>query len=349
MRADPATYRAVNLLFLIVLLLQVSNVLLLWMPQYVRLILNQALFVLLPAYLYLRLTRQPIRERVRWRWPGWKVAALALLIGAALYPLSATSAGVLQQLLGYVDFALPDDAIPSTALMGVLGIVAYAVMAPIREEFLFRGVIQPVYQRRGPRWGIPWVGFLFTIFHLSLLQGLSIVLLALALGFVNYRTRSLPASILTHVGANSLAALVLTSDIFVPGITAMVSSPTVLVASPAVALIAFVAFVRLTRQVDQPPQTVEPDPGGHPLALAASWPLLIAGVFYLLVIGAEFRAARSPELSEPLRVSAADWDEARGWQCEVRNIVDDVVGDGECQLVQDGPLVELTCTSTVSG
>ena len=57
MNAERPAYRAVNLLFLIVLLLQISNLFLLSMPQYVRLILNQALFVLLPAYLYLRLTR----------------------------------------------------------------------------------------------------------------------------------------------------------------------------------------------------------------------------------------------------------------------------------------------------
>lgn len=62
--------RNINLLFLIVLVLQLSNLFLLWMPQYVRLILNQALFVFLPAYLYLRLSRQPVRPRVRWHCPS---------------------------------------------------------------------------------------------------------------------------------------------------------------------------------------------------------------------------------------------------------------------------------------
>jgi hypothetical protein len=71
-------------------------------------------------------------------------------------------------------------------------------MAPLCEEFMFRGVIQPVYETRGAKWGVIFVGLLFIVFHLSLLQGLSIILLALALGFVNYSTRSLQASIATQ-------------------------------------------------------------------------------------------------------------------------------------------------------
>ena len=186
--------RAVNILLLIVLCLETANLFFTWLPQYVRLILNEALFVFLPAYLYLRITRQPIVERVRWRWPGWKAALLALLAGLGLYPFTAFSAALLTSLLGYQAGLTPADAIPSTPLMSVLAILALAVMAPLCEEFFFRGVIQPAYETRGPRWAVLFIGFLFIIFHLSLVQGLSIIPLALLLGFVNYRTRSLPAS-----------------------------------------------------------------------------------------------------------------------------------------------------------
>jgi hypothetical protein len=37
--------RNINLLFLIVVVLQATNLLFLWVPQYVRLLLNEALFV----------------------------------------------------------------------------------------------------------------------------------------------------------------------------------------------------------------------------------------------------------------------------------------------------------------
>lgn len=343
-------YRAVNLLFLIVLLLQLSNALLLWMPQYVRLILNQALFVFLPAYLYLRLTQQPIGARVRWTWPGWQVAALSLFIGMALYPLAAVSGGVLQQLLNYSPL-LPDDIIPTTALMGVLAIVAYAVMAPLCEEFLFRGVIQPVYERRGPAWGVGFVGALFVIFHLSLIQGLSIIGLALALGWVNYRARSLPASILTHVGANALAALVLTDTVFPLGAPDVLFSTPVLLGSPLAALLALIAFNRLTRRAS-PEAAASPSttlPVKRAFALSAAWPLLIAGLLYTVVIGAEiYTIASGPGLfAAPLHLPAAQWRDATQWQYEIYNPADERVGDGACVLTPEGALIDLACTSTV--
>jgi membrane protease YdiL (CAAX protease family) len=146
--------RNINLLFLIVLVLQLSNLFLLWMPQYVRLILNQALFVFLPAYLYLRLSRQPVRPRVRWHWPGLKLALLSVLVGAGLYPISGALAGILQSLLGYINFTAPADAIPTSVPMALLVFIAYAGMAPLCEEFLFRGVIQPEYERGAVPFGL---------------------------------------------------------------------------------------------------------------------------------------------------------------------------------------------------
>ena len=83
-------------------------------------------------------------------------------------------------------------------------------MAPLCEEVLARGVIQRAYESFGPRRAILYVGGLFVIFHLSLLQGLGIIPLALALGYVYWRSQSLVASILAHFGANAMAALVLT-------------------------------------------------------------------------------------------------------------------------------------------
>ena len=344
--ATKPDYRTINLLFLLVLLLQISNIFLLWLPQYVRLILNQLLFVFLPAYLYLRLTRQPIRERVRWTWPGWKIAALSTLIGMALYPLSAVSSSLLQQLLGYVNFALPTDALPDSVVMGLLAIVAYAVMAPLCEELLFRGVIQPVYEQRSPLWGVFFTGGLFVIFHLSLLQGISIIPLTLALGFVNYRTRSLPASILTHFGANALAALVLTDGVFPVGAPELLFSTPVLLATPIVAFMALVIFTRLTR--GGAALSPAPQPRPHPLKLSASWPLLVSAILYLGITGAEFFSARSPTLpASPLHLQTAVWQSAQQSRFEIRNPADDIVGEGECLWQRDGELIDLACTSTV--
>lgn len=344
---SKSSMKTVNLLFLIVLLLQVSNAFLLWLPQYVRLSLNQLLFILFPAYLYLRITRQPMLERVRWSWPGWKIGLVSLLIGMGLYPLSAISAGVLQIILGYTQFT-PADAIPTTILMGMLAIFAYAILAPVCEEFLFRGVIQPAYEQFSPKWGVLFVGLLFIIFHLSLLQGLSIVLLALVLGFVNYRTQSLQASILTHFGANILAALVITSSIFNTAIEQVLFSAPVLIASPLIALVALVFLIRSTQQKPVTQAAAAPQPTGRPLTWVRSWPLLVAGVIYLVVVSLEVVSARELLTVEPLRVNAAHWVEPQNWQFEIRNAANDLVGNGECSLVPTEGILDLTCTSLVA-
>ena len=346
------SFRAVNLLLFIVMCLQVANVALMWMPQYVRLILNEILFVFLPAYLYLRFTRQPVAERVRWNWPGWKIAALSLLIGMGLYPLSAANAGWLINLLGYTNFAGAPDAIPTTLLMSVLAVIAYAVMAPLCEEFLFRGVIQPVYEQRGPKWAVFFVGFLFIAFHFSLLQGLSIVLLALALGWVNLRTRSLPASILTHVGANALAALVITQNVFKTGIQNWIVSAPLILGGLAAAAGAAAALVWLTRRpVDTPlaaPEAAVPDQPARPGWLAVSWPLLAAAVLYLAMISAEFFYARSPQAAAaPLKVETSPWQTEQKWAYEIRNAADAAVGDGECRVTPDGAEMGIVCWSKV--
>jgi membrane protease YdiL (CAAX protease family) len=341
--------QAVNILFLFVLCLEAANLFFTWLPQYVRLILNEALFVFLPAYLFLRITRQPVAERVRWRWPGWKAALLSLLAGLGLYPFSALSAAVLASLLGYQNALAAPDAIPSTPLMAVLAIVALAVMASLCEEFLFRGVIQPAYETRGPRWAVLFVGFLFIIFHLSLLQGLSIIPLALMLGFVNYRTRSLPASILAHFSANVLAALVVVQNVFNTGLDKVLFTLPALLTGLVVSALSLWGLARLTRH-EREAESIpaeEAHPPKRPGWLAQSWPLLIGGVIVLAFYASEVIYARSPELTAaPLKVNVPAWEAEHTWQYEVRNVLEEVVGEGECTLSAGDPL-EITCYSEV--
>lgn len=353
---SPSAFRPVNLLYFIVICLMVANLLLAWMPQYVRLTVSELLFVFLPGLLYLRLSRQPVSVRVRWRWPGWQVAVLAIAIGAGLYPLSAVSAGVLVGVLGYTSFAVPPDAIPTTIVMGLFAILSYAILAPLCEEFLFRGILQPVYETRGWKWGILFVSFLFVAFHLSLLQGLSIILLALALGFVNYRTQSLPASILTHFGANGLAALMVTQQVFPTGIQNWITTMPALIGGLMLAGLALFGLIRFTAA--RP--AVEPGFEGAPLprisrpGISTTWPLLAALAIFLAMIGTEWVYSRSPQAVDILRapgpalqVSASPWSASQTWRYEIRNIVEDVVGEGECNLTADGNEMELTCASTV--
>jgi membrane protease YdiL (CAAX protease family) len=328
-----------NILFLVVLCLQAANLLLLGMPQFVRMILNEALFVLLPALIYLRLARLPFRETVRLRWPGWTIALASLVVGAGLYPLAAISTAVYQNLLGYRIFET-ERLLPHTAFEGVLAIVAYAVMAPLCEEVLARGVVQRTYEGLGPRRAILFAGGLFVVFHLSLLQGLGIIPLALALGYVYWRSESLVASILTHFGANALAALVLTSGIF------WKDAGSILLSMPALLIgiiVAVVALWWLKRATD--PALTEALPSGN-RRLWRAWPLLLAGLLYSGVVSVEFVGARFPErVLAPVTVDVAPWNAPVEWSYEIRNIIDDPVGDAQCDLTPDADTIALYCRS----
>lgn len=356
MRKLTTEFRSVNLLYFVVICLMVANLLLVWLPQYVRLTINEILFVFLPGFIYLRATRQPIISRVRWRWPGWKISLLALLIGAGLYPFSAFSAGALVGILGYSSLPTPADAIPTTAVMGLFAVLSFAILAPLCEEFLFRGILQPVYETLGWKWGVIFVGFLFVAFHLSLLQGLSIILLALALGFVNYRTRSLPASILTHFGANGLAALVVTQQVFPTGIQNWITSIPALVCGLVVAILAVFGLVRLTSSGASIATEINPAPlpSGGQFKLSTAWPVLAALAIFLSMIGAEWVYSRASQAGRDLQLTGyalqagkSPWSDPQTWRYEIHNVADEVVGEGACRLLPEGNETQVTCTSTV--
>lgn len=336
--------RHVNLLLLVVLCLQASNVLFVWLPTYARLILNQVLFILLPTLIYLRWARLPVRQTVGWRWPGGETAVFSLLIGAGFYPMAAYTAAFFQSLFGY---RLPGllDLIPSTPFEGLLAFVALAIMAPICEEVLFRGVAQNAYAHHGPARTILFVGFLFIAFHLSLLQGLSIIPLALALGFVYWRTASLPAAMLTHFGANAASVLVLTSGVWITGADAFLLAPATAVAGLIIALLSLWLLARTTSPAPSPAAPEAPR-----RRLAENWPLLVALPIFLGFIGAEVFISRSPELTAPpLALNPLPWDEPQTWQYQISNIIDAPIGHAACALTPQDDVVTLACQQEQEG
>lgn len=338
------TIKQVNLLLLVVILLQASNVFFAWMPTYVRLILNQFFFILLPALIYLRWAKLPVRETIKWRLLSPKIALLSLLIGAGFYPLAAYSAHIFQTVF---DYQLPEipGMIPANHLEAVLALIALAAMAPICEEILFRGVVQNAYAHRGPARSIIFVGLLFVAFHLSLLQGLSIIPLAFALGFVYWRTNSLPAAILTHFGANFMAAMVLTSGVWVT------QAQTVLLSLP----VAIGGFVLALASLWMLARATAPDPQPESLPVTESrlkryLPLLAAIPVFVVFIGAEVFISRSPELvAQPVALNPLPWDEPQTWRYQISNIIDESIGEATCTLTPEADVVTLVCEQDQKG
>lgn len=90
-----------------------------------------------------------------------------------------------------------------------LGVISMALLAPILEEFLFRGAIQGYLLSNGNR---PWVAItiaslIFGVVHMNPAQIPFAFLLGMMFGWLYYRTGSLLPGIVGHILNNSIATL----------------------------------------------------------------------------------------------------------------------------------------------
>ena len=119
---------------------------------------------------------------------GLSALATRLLEGIGLHQ----EAGVADQVLARGD--------PTVIL------VAFLIVAPIAEEFFFRGVVYNIWEReRGPRVALYGSAALFAAIHASIFALVPIFALGIGLALVYRRTRSLPASIAMHAGFNAIS------------------------------------------------------------------------------------------------------------------------------------------------
>ncbi len=96
-----------------------------------------------------------------------------------------------------------------------LALFAVIIMAPLIEEFLFRGTLQTYLKRHlGARSAILLTALTFALFHFATVQGLgnfsliiSLFILGIYLGFLYDRQGSLFASIGLHMSFNGISAL----------------------------------------------------------------------------------------------------------------------------------------------
>jgi membrane protease YdiL (CAAX protease family) len=139
---------------------------------------------------------------VQWIGPGPLRPVLLLLVPLTVcVALSLTPLAWLQLPSWGVEQAL-------TRLMQqpLLALLLVGVLAPVLEEWLFRGVLLPGLARNyGPTKAILQTSLLFGIIHFNPSQSLSAFLIGLFLGWVYLRTRSLWACILVHATNNILS------------------------------------------------------------------------------------------------------------------------------------------------
>lgn len=142
----------------------------------------------------------------------WAQISLGALVGVAMLGVALGYEVLIERVFHYQppdwarDLAIqwPTMAAGSRGLV-VLGV---AVLAPISEEFFFRGMVLRAFERSGHAVpGLLFTSALFSLMHLDLATFPMKFLVGLALGTLFLKTRSLAPSIMAHMANNSVAVL----------------------------------------------------------------------------------------------------------------------------------------------
>ncbi|MGA9524720.1 MAG: CPBP family intramembrane glutamic endopeptidase [Myxococcaceae bacterium] len=204
--------------------------------------------LLVTTLLFVRLEKQTIRLRLRHHpGPNWPLASVLATIavlgmGFAMDSL-AWMTGAIQSsaLLAFSKFV----ATASTGVYGVLFVLAAGV-APLAEEFFFRGYAQSRLAERWGRWtGILVTASLFGLLHGDVLHSPMAFLMGLVFGYVAEAFGTLYPAIIAHAVNNATAMLlgrVMPNDTLSTGTLGALGLAGALVG--AVALAALVALAR---------------------------------------------------------------------------------------------------------
>ena len=92
----------------------------------------------------------------------------------------------------------------------LLGVISTCFLAPLVEEFIFRGSVERylLKWRKNPWWAIVISAFLFGLIHLNPAQSFSAFFAGLLFGWIYYRSKSLWPSIIIHSLNNILCLLI---------------------------------------------------------------------------------------------------------------------------------------------
>lgn len=142
---------------------------------------------------------------------SWVVIGLILLIGTlvlgyALDPLmsSIEMTDALKSIYEKMDFNNP------SAMFSIV------VLAPLCEEFIFRGtILRGVANKQTPAAAIVVSAILFGIIHLNLMQGVGAAIIGLFIGYTYYKSHSIWAAVFVHFvnnGSSFLAAALLPKE-----------------------------------------------------------------------------------------------------------------------------------------
>jgi membrane protease YdiL (CAAX protease family) len=205
------------LIFVVVLIYLVFQLLFqvlfgkLWIDNnlYILLAFFQLVVILLPALVFMHLTR-PYGTAVL------KLKRITILEGLLVIMMTVASSLVASVLNSFVIFLLEKigpvtaDNVPAPRSIPELWIQVFVIvlLPAICEEIFFRGVVLGAFESLGIRTAIIISAFYFTLFHFDIRNLLGPFFLGILFAWFCYRTGSIIAGILAHFTNNLLAVLI---------------------------------------------------------------------------------------------------------------------------------------------
>lgn len=137
---------------------------------------------------------------------NYKLLGSVILLMMGYYLWYQSSIGVITDKIPLPGFL--KEAIKEMELHPYSAIFSMAIVAPIYEEFLMRGIVLAgLLNRYNPRKAIIASALIFGISHFNIVQSVNTTLIGLILGVIYYKTNSLILCIAAHMSNNIFAGI----------------------------------------------------------------------------------------------------------------------------------------------
>ncbi len=347
--------KSANVLFLLTMLLVITfgSLVQAWNLS-AGLIATELFLILLPALLFLRARHIPLKDGLRLNPISPLTAVLCLALGIATFLFSAIIEGIMAQVTGMQTVPITESSLPTGIFDSILYFLALAVFAPLGEETLFRGTIQGAYQsRHSTLFAILITATMFAFYHFRVSGLPGLIPIALILSYVAWRTNSLYASMLIHLGINATSAA--NTLAYLQGSPAGLGIVSLWTALGG--LVTTIVILLVIRKLHPlPAQTAdEAIPTGEPIPAEKSsswfgtyWPLIGAGALYLAVaILTVYASTLGIGTTKDLSYFPPKIERPIESTYQITNRAGDVVGEMTCRLTPQNETFSLSCEDSI--